>query len=142
MNDLIAFSLLLGISTVLERVNKGMLLHTPLESSFFAYFKSLKELEVMFAISLYCYLNNWWCEIVPEHVIFRVVWYLIAVVFTLIMVVFALSYWHTLLHSETRYRLLSDEIMSKTIIFSVCIFSWSSALNSVLAILKMFSPLI
>ncbi len=142
MNDLIAFSVLLIFYTVLERVNRGLLLNTPLESSFFAYFRSLKELEVMFIISLYCYLNYWWCEIEVEHFLLRGFWYLIASTFMLIMLVFALSYWHTLLHSETRYRLLSDEIMSKTIIFSVFIFSGCSVLNSVTAIMKMISPLI
>lgn len=142
MNDLIAFSLLLGIYTVLDRVNKGMLLHTPLEDSYLAYFRSLKELEVMFIISLYCFLNYWWCEIEVENITLRVLWYLIACILMLIMLVFALSYWHTLLHSETRYRLLSDEIMSKTIIFFVFIFSGCSALNSAVAILKMISPLI
>jgi hypothetical protein len=142
MNDLIAFSVLLVISTVLERINRGLLVGTHLESSFFAYFRSLKELEVMFIISLYCFLNYWWCEIEVKNITLRVLWYLIACILMLIMLVFALSYWHTLLHSETKYRLLSDEIMSKTIIFFVFIFSGCSALNSAVAILKMISPLI
>ena len=142
MNELLAFSVLLVVSVVLDWINKGLLFGTSVENFILAYQKSLKELELLFIISVISTICYWWCQVEVVNIFLKISWGLVALIFVLMMFIFAMASMNELIHPKIKYTLFSDMLISKSLIFCVSFTATSSALTAATVILKKVSPII